>query len=121
MDDGDLFAISEAARRTSLTESYLRRLARDGSIPGAIKDGRSWMIPVTWVDEQQRRRNPPVPEETWQLERSLLYRELDAARTDALIADRDRLAEELSVTRDENQRLRRALNALLSEQIDSSA
>jgi excisionase family DNA binding protein len=44
--NGDYANVQEAAKLLELTESYVRRLLRDGSIQGAVKTGRDWIILV---------------------------------------------------------------------------
>lgn len=45
----------EAARRWDLSERRITGLCREGSIPGAVKNGRSWMIPEDAVRPEDNR------------------------------------------------------------------
>ena len=38
--------VAEAADEVGLTESYIRRLCREGRVRGAERFGKSWMIPT---------------------------------------------------------------------------
>lgn len=38
-------SVPQAAGLLGWDDSYVRRLARDGRIPGAIRAGRDWLIP----------------------------------------------------------------------------
>lgn len=67
-------SVKEAARRWNLTERRVSGLCKNGSIPGAIKNGRSWEIPETaekpadsriktgiYVQPKNRPKNLPLP------------------------------------------------------------
>ena len=43
----------QAADRLGVTIHTIRRWARDGRIPGAVRQGQSWMIPVDFVPQAQ--------------------------------------------------------------------
>jgi len=53
---GQLFTVREAARRLGVHETYVRRLAREGRLPGARKVGRDWLIPASALAHVRRRR-----------------------------------------------------------------
>ena len=62
MEQERLISLKEAATRSNLSTSFLRRLCRSGTIE-AVKIGRDWL--TTWravadylADEQKRSRNP---------------------------------------------------------------
>lgn len=47
--------VAEAAKRgRPITESYVRRLARDGEIPGAMKIAYSWVVPQPMAERWLR-------------------------------------------------------------------
>lgn len=67
-------SVKEAARRWNLTERRVSGLCKNGSIPGAIKNGRSWEIPETaekpadsriktgiYVQPKKRPKHLPLP------------------------------------------------------------
>lgn len=67
-------SVKEAARRWNLTERRVSGLCKNGSIPGAIKNGRSWEIPEIaekpadsriktgiYVQPKNRPKNLPIP------------------------------------------------------------
>lgn len=44
-----------AAARIGFTQTWVKRLAATGKIPGAVKIGaRAWAIPATWSPVRQR-------------------------------------------------------------------
>ncbi len=42
----DYMTVKEAARRWNLSERRLQTICNEGMIPGVIKFGRSWAIPI---------------------------------------------------------------------------
>ncbi|MCA8924236.1 MAG: amidohydrolase family protein [Planctomycetes bacterium] len=48
--DADFLSSREAATRLGVTTATVSRWARDGEIPGAVKEGGSWKIPAAWVE-----------------------------------------------------------------------
>lgn len=54
---GTYETIQEAVSRLRLTESYIRRLLRQGKIEGAVKVGRDWLIPVKSEQKQSEMNN----------------------------------------------------------------
>jgi hypothetical protein len=52
-DTPRLMSISDAAAQLGYADgSTLRRLAASGHIPGAIKIGKTWILPIAWVKDQ---------------------------------------------------------------------
>lgn len=45
----DFLSTDQAATRLGCTQGWVRKLARRGGIPGAIKQGRDWWIPSETV------------------------------------------------------------------------
>lgn len=96
---GTTVTISEAARRSGLSVSTLRRRLAKGTIPGAYKapgpDGEEWRIPVAALDEAPVVRPVDLVDD--------LRRELDDTRArlavaEALAAERERTLDTLAVT-----------------------
>jgi hypothetical protein len=50
---------AEAAIRSGMTQRRLRQLCAAGTVPGAQKFGRTWMVPASFRWERQR----PGPKE----------------------------------------------------------
>jgi excisionase family DNA binding protein len=48
-------SIPDAAARSGVGESTLRRLASSGELRGAVKVGRDWIIPISTVDRLKPR------------------------------------------------------------------
>jgi hypothetical protein len=46
MDSVNTIDVTTYAQRRNLSTSYVRRLCRDGAIPGAVRDGWAWTIPA---------------------------------------------------------------------------
>lgn len=51
--------VAEASRGLGTSPRWIRRLATDGRLPGAVKAGGAWRIPARSVEEvrQERERN----------------------------------------------------------------
>lgn len=53
-------SLSEAAERLGYAgTSTLRLNAIAGKIPGAFKIGKTWAVPVEWVNQQEKDGKPP--------------------------------------------------------------
>lgn len=51
----DYLTLTQAAEMLGYRDgSYLRRLCIDGRIVGAVKVGKTWLIPKTWAEEAQK-------------------------------------------------------------------
>ena len=47
---------ASAAKELGYTQgSYITKLCHAGKVPGAYKDGRIWLVPVAWVEEQKKK------------------------------------------------------------------
>jgi predicted site-specific integrase-resolvase len=52
-------SLTEAAERLGYADSNTLRLwSREGRIPGAQKIGAQWVVPVSWVVEQEKIGKP---------------------------------------------------------------
>ena len=52
---------ADAALRTGFTRAWVKKLAANGRIPGAVKVGaRAWLIPCDWSPVRQRARKQAV-------------------------------------------------------------
>ena len=59
--DRDYIDSIEAARLLDVTDSRVRRLCLDGRFQGAIKAGKSWLIPKVTVENFKPQRRGPKP------------------------------------------------------------
>ena len=59
-DSADLITVSEAAARTGYTVQHIRKLIRQGKIPGR-KSGSVWLISWEAVEVYRRTDPKPVP------------------------------------------------------------
>jgi len=50
-----IIATSAARELGYVQGNYLTKLCQEGKIPGAYKDGRMWLVPVVWVEEQKKK------------------------------------------------------------------
>lgn len=107
---GSTVSISEAARRSGVSVSTLRRRLTKGQVPGAYKapgpDGEEWRIPVAALDETPVVRPVDLVDD--------LRKELDETRSrlavaEALAAERERTVDTLAHT---VEALRESLDAL---------
>lgn len=74
LDTGDdMTTTSEAARQLGYASTKgISQLIKRGRIPGAVKQGSTWLVPVAWIREQQTREtmkntagsSPQQPEES---------------------------------------------------------
>ena len=121
---GSTVTISEAARRTGLSISTLRRRLTKGQVPGAHKadgpDGEEWRIPVVALDsieptpkEKRARPEDDLVDELTTLRKTLAATELRAALAEGLLDSERRAREDLSKTvevlRESLENLARAL------------
>ena len=119
---GTTLTISEAARRSGVSISTLRRRLAKGSIPGAHKapgpDGEEWRIPVAALEglsgESSKRttsddRENELEELRRQLENERRTRELAEALLDSERRGREDLARTVDVLRETIETLNRAL------------
>jgi hypothetical protein len=54
-----LISITDAAAKLGYGNgSTLRRMAADGRITGAVKIGKSWVLPLAWVEEKAKASAP---------------------------------------------------------------
>ena len=60
MQDKPYYSPEEVAEYYDVSPETIRRMCRDGQIPGAIRVGRQWRIPREYL---QRNRNIPKPDE----------------------------------------------------------
>jgi len=51
----DYTTVTEAAGKLGLSRAWVKRLARDGRIRGAVMVGRQWIIPAGWTYTRTRR------------------------------------------------------------------
>ena len=42
----EMMTVKQASERWNIFDSRITKLCREGKIPGAVKDGKSWLIPV---------------------------------------------------------------------------
>jgi len=56
--DAKYLSIPETARKNKLSVAWVRRLAMDGRVAGAVKVGRQWIIPATWTPPILKRGKP---------------------------------------------------------------
>lgn len=42
----EYIAVKEIAQRWNCTEQWISKMCRDGALPGAFKNGKSWLIPA---------------------------------------------------------------------------
>jgi len=119
---GTTLTISEAARRSGLSVSTLRRRLAKGSVPGAHKapgpDGEEWRIPVATLDGlsvelPKRTTRDDLATELGELRRQLdeerRTRELAEALLDSERRGREELARTVEVLREAIETLNRAL------------
>ena len=59
--DRDYIDSIEAARLLNVTDARIRRLCLDGRFQGAIKAGKSWIIPKIAVENYKPQRRGPKP------------------------------------------------------------
>jgi len=58
-----LISISDAAARLGYKDTNtLRILARDSKIPGAFKIGKTWALPLAWVEQKEKEEKESVPQ-----------------------------------------------------------
>ena len=43
------FTTEEAAKIMRVNVATIRRMLRQGKVPGTVKVGRAWRLPVSWV------------------------------------------------------------------------
>ena len=48
----DYLTIAEVAQKNGLSQSYVSRLCRSGALYGAIKVGKTWLIPIETAESQ---------------------------------------------------------------------
>ncbi len=60
MQDKPFYSPEEVAEYYDVTAETIRRLCREGKIPGAIQVGKQWRIPREYL---QRQRTIPKPDE----------------------------------------------------------
>ena len=53
---------SEAAERNQVTVRRIQQMCKNGEIPGAVREGKSWMIPEGWFWEESKKENETVRE-----------------------------------------------------------
>jgi excisionase family DNA binding protein len=58
MQPKEFISTQEAAEKWGITESFVRRMARQGRIPGALKRGRDWWIPKGAKRPEDGRKKP---------------------------------------------------------------
>jgi len=101
---GTTLSISEAARRTGISISTLRRRLSKGQVVGAHKapgpDGEEWRIPVASLDSiepsAKDKRPKPDEDELHELRKKLAETELRAAIAEGLLDSERRGREELA-------------------------
>ena len=50
---GDYYTAEEVARHFRVSPETIRRLCKEGKIPGARQIGRQWRIPTKFLDDSQ--------------------------------------------------------------------
>lgn len=53
--------VAEVAEKWDVSEQLIRRKLRQGRIPGAVKRGKSWLIPKDAVKPEGKEEQPPLP------------------------------------------------------------
>ncbi len=56
----DMISIGELSEKWGISASRIARLCRDGRIPGAAKNGRSWSVPSDSLKPDDARKNIPI-------------------------------------------------------------
>lgn len=53
----DMTTAPEAAKLRGVNRQRVCVMAREGKIPGAVKVGGTWLIPVEWAKQPNNKRN----------------------------------------------------------------
>ena len=57
----DYLSCADTAEKLGITIRRVQQMCKQGELPGAVKDGRTWMIPVNTVSEDFNAKKKPLP------------------------------------------------------------
>lgn len=57
----DYLSCADTAEKLGITIRRVQQMCKQGELPGAVKDGRTWMIPVNVVFEDLNAKKKPLP------------------------------------------------------------
>lgn len=57
----DYLSCADTAEKLGITIRRVQQMCKQGELPGAVKDGRTWMIPVNIVSEDLNAKKKPLP------------------------------------------------------------
>lgn len=57
----DYLSCADTAEKLGITIRRVQQMCKQGELPGAVKDGRTWMIPVNVVSEDLNAKKKPLP------------------------------------------------------------
>lgn len=57
----DYLSCADTAEKLGITIRRVQQMCKQGELPGAVKDGRTWMIPVNAVSEDLNAKKKPLP------------------------------------------------------------
>ena len=57
----DYLSCADTAEKLRITVRRVQQMCKQGELPGAVKDGRTWLIPVNAVSEDLNAQKKPLP------------------------------------------------------------
>ena len=57
----DYLSCADAAEKMGITIRRVQQMCKQGGLPGAVKEGRTWMIPINAVSEDLNAKKKPLP------------------------------------------------------------